>query len=397
MPSDSSDSLTDYIEQLEKLGKMKLQGLLTDEEFQKLKQQLLNNFENKNPRILRYMASYTGNLSMYENAGYGIRINYPSDWEGTELNRSSGAITSIIEFGFPVEKPSNSYGRYAGVVYIYVRKLYARNISIQTFSAGEIFRLRRRFKDFEIIESLSSESARMPAHRIIFSYSWPNAPFKIVNMRIWVITSEKAYCIVYHTRLDWFHDILPVVNRMIDSFELIQSSYQPIKQPEMRDLLVYDNPELGIRTKYLVNWITEERYNSADKDSSKIVAFMSPSEINAELFEDIIIVEITDVQPADAILDSYVDTHIGKLIKKTFRTSKFTLLESRTIYSISANPGKKVVYKVVASPGQEIKTIEVFFINNNKAYSITYAAKSSEFDKYLSETNQMIDSFEIAS
>lgn len=397
MSSDRSNSLKESLDKIIQLGEMKQKGLLTDDEFEKLKELLISTMENRNPRILKSISTLTANFVTYQNMTYGIKICYPSDWEGTELNRSSDSTTDIVEFGLPLEDPSNSYGRYIGVILINVRKLYTRNIPIRTFSAGETFRLKKMLKDFKIIESFVSKIARMPAYKIVFSYSQDGIPFRIVNMRVWITTADKVYCIIYHTRLDWFNEILSIVNKIIDSFELIQGSYKPMEQQEIRDFLVYDNPILGIKTKYPVDWIIDERYDNSytNKEFSKCIAFMSRSDKDRNSFEDVIIVEIKDLQSHDTLIDTYVHHHIDNLMKKTPKNSNLMLIETIPVH-ISGNSGKKVVYKTVSTSGDEIKVMEFLFIKNNKAYSIIYAMEVSKFDKHLSTIGQMVNSLEIA-
>jgi hypothetical protein len=180
---------------------------------------------------------------------------------------------------------------------------------------------------------------------------------------------------------------------MIESFEITKELDKSEAQIKSADnFLIYDNPQLGIRTQHPNDWITEER--QGDSENSHIIAFLSQSD---DSFEDRIIIEIKNLSAeGNIVLDNYVHKHIEDLIRKTPKSLHFTLIESIPIL-ISGSPGKKIIYKIESEPGVERKTSEVILVNNHKLYNIIYVIEANSYDTYLPITQKIVESFQIIS
>jgi hypothetical protein len=208
----------DLLEKLEKLAKLKQEGVLTDDEFQKLKSQILP----------REISKTNKDFMIYENPTYGIKIKYPSDMEGTELGHTLQETEGIriVEFGFP---PRSASGTYKGIVCIDIKDLSSKNMSLDSYTQQQIFHLRKIHKNFKVIESTSTILSNSPAHKVLFTYSHTDPIYllNIKSLRIWTIKNEKAYHILYSARGGEFLPNLPVTQSIMNSLEIANLIISP--------------------------------------------------------------------------------------------------------------------------------------------------------------------------
>src|SRR5690348_2472843 len=109
---DNKDRKEDFLEKLQKIADLKQRGIITGEEFEMLKSGYLkkfsneyhtdhssNNDDNKPSSTKQHAISGSNNFLIYENPTFGIKIGYPSNWEGTEIAQSLYKNTiRIVQF-----------------------------------------------------------------------------------------------------------------------------------------------------------------------------------------------------------------------------------------------------------------------------------------------------------
>jgi hypothetical protein len=103
-------------------------------------------------------------------------------------------------------------------------------------------------------------------------------------------------------------------------------------------------------------------------------------------------------------LSDFVDYNVFELknysIHDTFKN--FTIL-NQTNSTLSGKPANTIVwtgvipvqYNATTSTDTSMKVMQTFVVNNNTGYTVTYKATPSDFDKYLPQAQQIMNSFKL--
>lgn len=154
--------------------------------------------------------SKTLNFYTYENSTFGIRIQYPSDWKKVEDDRGVWFRTTNESVNLRVES----------LAYL--------NRTLDNLTKRQINLTAQQFPGRSIVE-LNSVTLRhnYPGIKIVFTY--PEDPeddlqaIRYKEMQFWTIRDGRAYIFSYFTTADAYDNYLPVVNEIIESFDIIQS------------------------------------------------------------------------------------------------------------------------------------------------------------------------------
>lgn len=163
-----------------------------------------------------------GSFITYENPTYGLKIRYPTDWQKIEhlsANRFWVNFVSSIK--------NNNANTFPATVSISVEGLnhsiYATTIG--EFVTGILDTAKRSLADFEIAESNPNANiAGTPAYKIVYTFLSQDPAVKthFQSMNIWSLQEKKAYSISYTELKSLYTSYLPIVQKMIDSFEIIK-------------------------------------------------------------------------------------------------------------------------------------------------------------------------------
>jgi hypothetical protein len=159
----------------------------------------------------------------YENTTYGIRIQYPAGWQEGESNQTSedSVLNYIVAFRSPKDRISDTV---AENVIVSVENLPPeQNISLAAYSTRQIADLTQFSPDFDLQQSIPTVLAGIPAHKVVFSETVQQQQ-TIKVMQVWTIKDNKAYIIAFAGEPAKYSYYLPTVEKMIDSFEFINST-----------------------------------------------------------------------------------------------------------------------------------------------------------------------------
>ena len=149
----------------------------------------------------------------YENPESGISIQYPSNWE------KLANLDNFVTFTAPPETDTRIYPAALGLK---VQELSSQNIpSLQEITKVQMSDLKRSNPDLNVLESTSTTIAGKPAHKIVFS-AIDNEEVERKAMQVWTVIGNKAVLITYKADPDKFSSYLPTIERMIDSFKVIE-------------------------------------------------------------------------------------------------------------------------------------------------------------------------------
>ena len=160
----------------------------------------------------------------YENTTYGIKIQYPAGygWQLSLSNQTSedNVYNYIVAFFSPRDRVSDSV---IETVNIAMENLTPEeNITLDAYSTLQISQLSQSATNFDLKESTPTVLAGIPAYKIVYSEILQQVPLQV--MQVWTINDNKAYVITYIAEAPKYSTYLPVVQKMIDSFEIINST-----------------------------------------------------------------------------------------------------------------------------------------------------------------------------
>jgi eukaryotic-like serine/threonine-protein kinase len=160
----------------------------------------------------------------YENSNYKFRIQYPSNWEKVEFSpgiKESGR-NIIVNFISPQETFSDLFREY---LIIEVQDQSSNAISLDRYISQQIDTYKKSLPRFAVIESNTSTATYTnvdhPSHKIVYSYS-DSTVGKAVIMEIDTIVDNRLYSLSYHADAARYSSYLPVIEKMIKSFEPIK-------------------------------------------------------------------------------------------------------------------------------------------------------------------------------
>jgi hypothetical protein len=142
----------------------------------------------------------------WESPAHGIKINYPSNWR---VGKGRTASTLVI-FQSPKENPSDSLFESVGIA--------SHNVTNETpeqLMHGAINSLKKKHHDFSLIESVPAMLAGRQAHRIVYDAGGKR------YMGLVMIEKNRAYQVMYVAEPSKYDSYLPIVQKMMDSFEII--------------------------------------------------------------------------------------------------------------------------------------------------------------------------------
>jgi hypothetical protein len=160
----------------------------------------------------------------YENTTYGIKIQYPAGygWQKALSNQTSedNVIHYIVAFRSPLERVSDTVRETVDIIMENLPP--EQNIALDAYSTLQISDLALSGTNFDLKESTPTVLAGIPAYKIVYSQTLQQVPLQI--MQVWAIKDNKAYTLSYVAELPKYSTYLPVVQKIFDSFEFINST-----------------------------------------------------------------------------------------------------------------------------------------------------------------------------
>jgi hypothetical protein len=156
------------------------------------------------------------NFRTYQNPDYSIKMQYPSDWSASKSGLRD--YTNVIAFYSPLENISDIFPEHLTLSITG----YSQHITLQKFNT--VLNNTLKQPGVKTIESNPTTLAGNPAHKIVFLPPTDNVPFKFETMLVWTVKSDKVYIISYNAEAARYSTYLPTIQKMIDSFEITNST-----------------------------------------------------------------------------------------------------------------------------------------------------------------------------
>jgi hypothetical protein len=154
-----------------------------------------------------------GNASLvYESPVYGIRTQYPDGWEIIIQNTSNSSLS--LRFNSPLENDTDSFRENVRLVIDTI----SNNTALSNFTSATLTSYLELYPDLEIIELSSANltSSAIPAYKLVASRTQEGLNF----MQIFAIKEDKVYSISYSSEKSRYSTYLPIIEKMINSFEV---------------------------------------------------------------------------------------------------------------------------------------------------------------------------------
>jgi hypothetical protein len=165
-----------------------------------------------------------GDMLVYQNTTYGIKMQYPSGWEVTDFNNSAAApVKLVVGFLSPIGV-QRATDRIPENILVAVENLSSRNMGLAPYTTLQLSLLSEGTQGFNLVESLPTTIANNPAHQIVYTETLEQ--LKLKKMQVWTVKDGMAYLIIYAADEADYPSQLPTVKKMLDSFEIINTAPQ---------------------------------------------------------------------------------------------------------------------------------------------------------------------------
>jgi len=157
----------------------------------------------------------SGDFLTYNNASYGVNIQYPHNWSSSpgEGNDNSGDSSTDIASFSPKDSSSSAS------LDVLVDNIDSSE-NLKQYVSDSISDDKTDLKNFTVSEPIFNgvNLAGSPAYKLIYSYTDQGQNFK--GLETGTIIGNKAYFIQYENSPSKFDSDLPTIQKMIDSLTL---------------------------------------------------------------------------------------------------------------------------------------------------------------------------------
>lgn len=149
---------------------------------------------------------------VYESPVYGIRTQYPDGWEIIIQNTSNSSLS--LRFNSPPENDTDSFRENVRLV----SNTVSNNTGLSNFTGAALASYLELYPDLELIELSSTNLTNnaIPAYKLVASLTQEGLDF----MQILAIKEDKVYSILYSSEKTRYSTYLPIIEEMINSFEV---------------------------------------------------------------------------------------------------------------------------------------------------------------------------------
>jgi hypothetical protein len=153
-----------------------------------------------------------GSVLVYESPAYGIRTQYPDGWEIIIQSTSPSSIS--LTFNSPPENDTDVFRENV----VFEINTISNNTALSNFTTATLISYLESYPDLEFNELSSTNltSAAIPAYKLAASRTQDGLDF----MQIFAIKEDKVYTILYSAERTRYSTFLPIIEEMIDSFEV---------------------------------------------------------------------------------------------------------------------------------------------------------------------------------
>ena len=149
---------------------------------------------------------------VYESPAYGIRTQYPDGWEILIQNISNSSIS--LRFNSPPENDTDIFRENI----LFVIDTISNNTALSNHTTAALTSYLELYPDlkFSELSSTNLTNTAIPAYKLVASRTQDGLEF----MQIFAIKEDKVYTILYSSEKTRYSTYLPIIEEMINSFEV---------------------------------------------------------------------------------------------------------------------------------------------------------------------------------
>ena len=287
---------------------------------------------------------------IYENPAYGVEIDYPSDWEVSEI---PSGFDFVISFTPRAESNSDIFVQGIDVVVEPIPEFF----TLDEFTEYEIDFLKDIYEEFRIEEETPITLAGNPAHKIVFTgtFDGHDTPGRV--MEVWTVKDGTAYLIAYYAEPSTYPTYLGTAQKMIDSFEIDEGEFPKSISGK------YFNSDLGLQIDFPAGWMGFENIGDnqtiVEVSPGIIIQFTGVKQIVSmsvvvvdieEIISEEILTEDECSTPTLAAIIRVNDMKVIEYDEIECRFPEMTLYEK--VYSLATE--EKVVYVVYDASSENV-------------------------------------------
>ena len=152
------------------------------------------------------------NLSLYENADYGFRVDYPEVW--SQQNRDDFFATGVTFFS-PLADDSDKFKERVSV---FVEDLPS-DVTLEQYTEESLAEI-RKIADPSVEETKTINLGKDEGRQIV--YQGQENGSSVQKMQTWSVKNNQVYIVTYTALPDSYDSHLPEVKKIIESFETIE-------------------------------------------------------------------------------------------------------------------------------------------------------------------------------
>jgi hypothetical protein len=334
----------------------------------------------------------TGFLT-YNNATYGITMQYPSDWTVDNTDFPDDGVTQIVGFYSLLD---SRLDKYAERLWIAQDNLpLDQDFDLAEYAEQIVTDYEATLVDFSVDEidtEIDSQTAGLgniddsPAYRIVYTETLEPENIELKTMEIGTVVENRLYVINYYSEATSYDRYLPIIEQIISSIQL-SSGTDPAQQ-QQGEWLVYENATYGVRMLYPSTW-TQEDTNSTQQGLISVSEFFSPTEANGDYaFVEIYIEDLPPGMNVEDYLNASIDA---------YTSGDYQIISSGMgNFTLAGMPAYTLEATFTDSEFGPQNMLEVGTIIGNNAYYIRYIVDPPIYQKYLLTIEQMISSIELS-
>jgi hypothetical protein len=370
----------------------------------------------------------------YNNSEYGIGMNYPSDWSYQGVQAPTDAtIIPIVNMFPPISDDPNA----VTFLQIGIEELESP-FSIDEYSRSIINGYRESRLNFDLVSSnIGNTLSGLPTYEIVFTDSANGTDRKLMEIGALDNDNNRIYYLLFNTEESRYDLFVPVLERMIDSFQLFSIGEISVingnvnndtisndithdgstttttttvpsfsmsqndtdissSSIQSNDMLVYENSTYGISLLYPASWKYSDPVKSPEERTVFITVFEPMAESGAAYLGI-----ARDLFNVNETLDTYLAEVIQSYRGNTLNFTLISTAMSPDLISppqLAGNPAYSLLYSHIdPGTGDMLLTEEIGTIvqGTNFAYYFYYTADIPSYNSYIADALSIIDSLEI--
>ena len=395
----------------------------------------------------------SGGFVTYDNATYGVTIQYPSNWLVETTDFPGDPLTQIVGFFSPLESRIDTYEERLWIAQ--EQQSFSEDFDLAQYAEQIVSNYNSTLIDFNL-EEIDIDTARLgnndsPAYRIVYTERLQPENIELKTLEIGTLVGDKVYVVMYHAEAARYDQYSPIIEEMINSIELSDGEVDSDASAETDleagdtdgdiatqedddggsgtatvtaenqtedistnqqdntgttppapnvDFLRYETSfeEETLSIEYPSGWQLQEFQPDPNANYNDIAAFISPSLSITDPYQDFVLLSVEKFANQNMTLEEYLEYTIAVYNGSEALPSSQVISYSDDVFLTSKNyPAYQVEYTYRSDQdNQQLRVIEVGTVIEDKAYFVSYYASDDRgFSQLLPIAQRMLESFEI--